>query len=271
MAMDTDTLIGRSARLDLSGLDFEVFGERPLDEESRRCLRYMHDVENHTVCYLRDLLVTSAHRDPEITAFLSCWCFEEYWHGEALGRILAAHGEGSGSERVAALRRSLGRRDAWRPLAFGLASKLTRHAVAVNMAWGAINELTTRTAYGRLAQRAGHPVLTELLKRIMRQEGRHIDFYAAQARQRLAASAPTRRLTRLALTRAWAPVGSGLMPPAETAFMAKHLFSGPGGAEAAHRVDTHVDRLPGLQGLRLLQRAVETVSTASEWDRGTGS
>ena len=44
-----------------------------------------------------------------------------------------------------------------------------------------------------------HPVLTELLRRIMRQEGRHIDFYASQATTRLGASRAAQRLTRLAL------------------------------------------------------------------------
>ena len=27
-------------------------------------IEYMHDVELHTICYLRDLLVTPAHNDP---------------------------------------------------------------------------------------------------------------------------------------------------------------------------------------------------------------
>ena len=57
------------------------------------------------------------------------------------------------------------------------------------MTWGAVNEWTTQAAYARLAQRADHPVLTELTKRIARQEGRHIDFYAAEARRRLGESA----------------------------------------------------------------------------------
>ena len=48
----------------------------------------MHDVEHHTVCYLRDLLVTPAHRDPEITTFLTMWTFEEFWHGEAIAAVL---------------------------------------------------------------------------------------------------------------------------------------------------------------------------------------
>ena len=43
-------------RLDLTGIDFDAFVERPLDAESLRCLRYRHDVEHHTVCYLRDVL-----------------------------------------------------------------------------------------------------------------------------------------------------------------------------------------------------------------------
>ena len=36
------------------------------------------------------------------------------------------------------------------------------------MTWGAINEWTAQAAYARLAARADHPVLTELLRRIMR-------------------------------------------------------------------------------------------------------
>ena len=72
----------------------------------------MHDVEHHTVCYLRDLLLTPAHQDPEITSFLSCWVFEEMWHGEAIGRVLEAHGEEAGAPRIAALRHGRRRRQA---------------------------------------------------------------------------------------------------------------------------------------------------------------
>ena len=70
----------------------------------------------HTICYLRDLLVTPAHNDPDVTAFLSCWAYEELWHGEALGEVLAAHGEPrapSGRRRCAA---GSGSRDRIRPL-----------------------------------------------------------------------------------------------------------------------------------------------------------
>ena len=61
----------------------------------------MHDVEHNTIIYLRDVLVTDAHLDHEITSFLTFWAFEEYFHGEAIGRVLEAHGE-PGSDRAGA-------------------------------------------------------------------------------------------------------------------------------------------------------------------------
>ena len=64
--------------VDVSDIDLDDFRRQPLDPDSLRCLRYMHDVEYHTVCYLRDLLVTSAHADPEITTFLTFWAYEEF-------------------------------------------------------------------------------------------------------------------------------------------------------------------------------------------------
>ncbi len=257
MTATNDTLFRRSERLEVSDLDFHAFAEVPLDDDALRCLRYMHDVEHHTICYLRDVLVTRAHADPEITAFLSCWVYEELWHGDALGQVLAAHGEAGGDERIAPLRKALPKRDKLRPLTFNLASAATRHIVAVQMAWGAVNEWTTQAAYARLAARTKHPVLTELLKRIMKQEGRHIDFYSRQARDRLSASKRARKLTRYALSHFWGPVGSGVMPDEEVAFMATYLFGDDAGQAAAARVDMQIDRLAGLEGLELLTSSAQ--------------
>ena len=142
----------------------------------------MHDVEHHTVCYLRDLLLTPAHQDPEITSFLSCWVFEEMWHGEAIGAVLEAHGEEAGAPRIAALRQRHRRREALTTLStIGSAAFAGRAFIAVHMTWGAINEWTTQAGYARLSERAGHPTLRELVGRIMKQEGGHIDFYASEA------------------------------------------------------------------------------------------
>ncbi len=255
MTTTTARLLERSARLDLSGIDFRAFHRDPLDAATLRCLRYMHDVEGHTTCYLRDVLATTVHADPELTAFLACWAYEEHWHGDALARVLEAHGEPGGWLRLAPMRRRRIRSDRVRPVIFTVASALTRHLPAVHMAWGAVNEWTTQAGYGRLAARAGHPVLGELLRRIMRQEGRHIDFYASQARVRLAGDPRAQRVTRLALRRLWSPVGAGVMPAEEVRFLATFLFGDDDGRAVALRIDRQVDRLPGLAGLHLLQRA----------------
>jgi hypothetical protein len=256
MLSTIDTYKARAARLDLSGIDFDNFRDEPLEPGALRCLRYMHDIEHHTVCYLRDLLLTPAHRDPEVTSFLACWVFEELWHGEALGTVLEAHGEVAGAPRIAQVRQRHRRRDNVGVATHAVASAVAGESfIAVHMAWGAVNEWTTQAGYARLGAVAKHPVLSELLSRIMRQEGRHIDFYQSEASRRLGASAKARRLVRYALAHFWRPVGSGVMPPSEVAFLVRHLFDSEEGRQAAERIDRRVDRLPGLDGLHLLTQA----------------
>jgi hypothetical protein len=261
MRTTIDSFLSRAGRLDLDGIDFDDFRDRPLPPDALRSLRYMHDIEHHTVCYLRDLLLTPAHQDPDITSFLSCWVFEELWHGDAIGQVLAAHGETAGVPRIAALRRGRRHRQTLTTLStVGLAAFSGQAFVALHMAWGAINEWTTQAGYGRLAATAGHPTLHELLRRIMKQEGGHIDVYASEATRRLDASPKARRVTRFALSRWWRPVGSGVMPVDEVESLVHYLFHGEEGRETLARIDRRVDRLPGLANLRLLARSFDELS-----------
>ena len=254
---DLDDLKKNTARLDVSDVDFGSFRDRPLSVGALRCLRYMHDVEYHTVCYMRDLLVTKAHQDHEIASFLTFWCFEEYWHGEAIGQILHAHSESAHGERVQPLRTKIRRREALKPWLHSLGSMVAgREWMAVHMTWGAVNEWTTQAGYARLIAAERHPVLTDILRRIMRQEGRHIDFYASHARAALESNSRAQRLVRFALKRAWTPVGAGVMPDEELTHLTRFLFDGSDGLAAAQRIDRQVDRLPGLQGLGLLERSI---------------
>jgi hypothetical protein len=138
-----------------------------------------------------------------------------------------------------------------------LTSMLTGHVIALHMSWGAVNEWTTQAGYARLAERAGHPVLSELLRRIMRQEGRHIDFYMSEAEKRLGANRAAQRLTRAMLAKFWAPVGSGIMPRDDVAFLVGYLFGGPDGVQAAQRIDRRISGLPGLAELTLVGQAVD--------------
>jgi hypothetical protein len=258
VTIDVEEFAASARPVQFDDLDLDnAFRERPLSPEALRCLRYMHDIESHTVCYLRDLLLTESHRDPRITTFLTTWAWEEQWHGVALAKVLAAHGETAGNERISATRRALGFKDRLAPLLNTLGSVLARRDfVAVHMTWGALNEWSTQAGYARLAEREDHPVLTELLERIQRQEARHIAFYATEARERLAESPRAQRLVRTALDRLWAPVGSGVVPKEETAFLVQWLLGGAAGEAIVRRLDQRLERLPGLTGLRLVEREV---------------
>ena len=259
--MDIDTYTKRAGRVDLDGIDFDDFRSQPLDDDTLRCLRYMHDVEHHTVCYLRDLLVTSAHRDPEVTSFLTMWTFEEYWHGDAIGRVLAAHDEAAGPSRIASVRASLRWNDRVAPTLHSLGSWLAGASYgAVHMTWGAVNEWTTQAGYSpsRGARRALDPRRAAAADhapggpphRLLRHPGRG----------RLGADRRAQRLTRFALRKLWKPVGSDVMPPAEVRFLVHHLFGDESGLGAADRIDRNVDRLPGLDGLHLIRGAASRLA-----------
>lgn len=257
---DIDAYARQVAPVDLDGIDFGAFRDRPLSADALRCIRYMHDVESHTVCYLRDLLVTPSHTDPRVTTFLTLWNYEEHWHGAALARVLEAHDEPAGTDRIQPMRTRLSRKDRVAPIVNAvLGSALGEAFVAVHMTWGAVNEWSTQAGYARLAAREDHPVLTELLDRIQRQEAWHIAFYATEARRRLAASPRARRLVRWALKTKWAPVGSSVMPRAETEFLLRHLVDG----DVAARLDGNVHRLPGLDGLHIVRKAAATYGVAA--------
>ena len=256
MAFDLASYERHVAPVEVDDLDLDnEFRNKPLAPPLLRCVRYMHDVEHHTSCYLRNLLNTKAHQDPEISAFLTLWAFEEHWHGQALARVLAAHDEPGGSHRVAAMRHRLGWRLTGSPLLWMAFSASTRDFLAVHMTFGVVNEWTTQAGYARLGTLAGHETLSVLLGRIMRQEGRHIDFYRSRAITELETSPSARRTTRVLLRTAWDPVGSKVMPKYETAHLVETLFSGEDGGAVAERVDRRVDALPGLAGLRLMERA----------------
>ena len=259
MSFDLDRYRAGVTPVRTDDLDFAAFRRRPLSEETLRCLRFMHDVESHTVCYLRDLLVTKSHQDPRITTFLTMWAYEEYWHGVAIGQVLEAHGEPAGDARIAPMRDRLASlRDTFAPFGNAVGSAvLGTDFIALHMTWGAVNEWSTQAGYDRLAELADHPVLTELLGRIAKQESRHIAFYATEARERLARSRRAQVATRFALKRLWGPVGSSVMPAEETAFLLEHLLGGPGGRAAAQRIERNLDRLPGLAGLGIVTKALD--------------
>ncbi len=82
--------LARSRAVDLSGIAWDDVPRHQVTPETVRTLRYMQDIESHTIVYLRSLLATRAIDDPEVAAFLACWIYEETFHGLALARFLEA-------------------------------------------------------------------------------------------------------------------------------------------------------------------------------------
>jgi hypothetical protein len=268
---DLDRYLRASERVDLSGVRWDRIGDHPLTEAEARCLTYMMDIESHTVVFLRDLLATRASFEPDVTAFLSCWVYEELWHGEAFSRFLGEAGSAiapayehvraddaypSRVERNQWIRQKVGGKGYVSHLGTLLGSALVPEFVAVHMTWGAVNELGTLTGYHRMIATTEHPILVQLLQAVIKDERRHFAFYRAQARMRLARSGRARRVTRWALEHLWAPVGTGVRPQAETDFVIHQLFGDADGLVAVKEMETTIGELPGLEGTQVLSDAV---------------
>jgi hypothetical protein len=271
---DIDRYLRNSKRLDLSGLPWDEIPNHRLSDGDVMCMHYMMDIETHTVIYLRDLLATRAANDPYVTAFLSCWVYEELWHGEAFSDFLRAYGievpaepklpDGSTPtptrpNRVKQLRTELGVGHQLSLLPTLLGSLMTKDFVAIHMAWGAINELTTLTGYYQLIRRSEHPVLHQMLRRVIQDERRHFAFYRAQAKARLAeASRRSKRLVRWVFENLWTPVGAGVKSQEEVDALALYLFGdAPEGRQAIRELDATIAEIPALEGLHLLEDALD--------------
>lgn len=249
-AFDLDTYVGRSRAVDLSAIAWADVPRHPVPPQTVRTLRYMQDIESHTIIYLRSLLATRAVDDPEVATFLACWVYEETFHGLALARFLEASGSPIGDRPRPRGQEPLPKRI--EAAATAMVSKAWPDFCAVHMTWGAINELTTLTGYRRLAVLSDHPVLMDLLERIILDESRHFFFYYRQAEMRMQGRGVA-RIARLLVDRFWAPVGSGVQPDEELRFLATYLFAGSEGRAAARKVDDTIRRLPGFETVQLLE------------------
>jgi rubrerythrin len=290
MTMDTsefdlDKYLRASTRVDLSTVEWDRIREHQVTTEEARCLTYMMDIETHTVVFLRDLLATRASFDPEVTAFLSCWVYEELWHGEAFSRFLGEAGfrvppsyEGvtgdapfpTRFDRNQWIRRKFGTKGYFSHMGTLLGSAVFRDFVAVHMTWGAVNELGTLTGYHRIIAKSEHPVLIQLLQAIIKDERRHFAFYRAQARMRLARSRQARTITRWALEHLWAPVGTGVRPQSETDFVIHSLFGDADGMVAVKEMEHTLGELPGLRGSHFLSDALEGAASRLGRPLGVG-
>ena len=261
-AFNLENYLENSRKVDLSEFDFSQAREYALTPGEIRCLEYMMDVESSTIVYLRAVLRTCIIDDPESVAFLSCWAYEEYFHGRTIREFLKASGVEIRSDRYVQVKRNATFRERLEEMGTSLMCHLTRHFHAAYLTWGAIQELTTLEGYAVLASRTENPLLRTVLQRIIKDERRHFSFYYNKARTALEASR-AQRLTTLLLKKFWTPVGSGIKHDPEVDWMVHFVFGDVPGAGVARRIDSTIGRLPGLAWFNLLteERAL------SLWER----
>ncbi len=255
---DLDRFVKNSRRVPVDDLAWDRVRDHPLRDGEARFLTYMMNIESHTIVYLRDLLATSVIEEPDVTAFLSCWAYEEFYHGYYLERFLnLSTGDGTARNDVTARLDRSGRvADAIMRLVTPALTAASPDFAATHMTWGAAQEYTTLHAYEAIIRSTRHPILKELLQRIVKDERRHFAFYYQQAERRLERSRFMQRETRILMDRFWRPVGASVMPQAEVDFIAWYLFRDEAGAKDVEEVEATIGRLPGMAGWRGLSREV---------------
>ena len=272
MSFSIDRYKEESKKLDTTGIDWEAVREDPLSSGDLFCLHYMMDIENHVSLYLSHLLVTRACMDPVLTAFLACWNYEELWHGENLGRLLNEYGiEFDSDDRIARIRGGLGFQNSVSIMTTMTGSWLLKDFSAIYLTIGAINELSTLTAYGALIRKSQHPVLRDLLGRIIKDERRHFAFYFNSAKEWLLGNRFAQRIDRLVLDRAWVPVGQGVKTQEEVDALALYLFDDEVGVADLAKIDEKIGKLPGLEGVRLMSRALSQARIRASRTPGWGT
>lgn len=262
MRPEFDRYISVSTKIETKDIDWEEAKQVGLTDDEKFVLTYFSDIESQTIRYLRMLLQMKIAFKPEVSAFLTTWNYEEFFHGYELANLLAACGHPLEENRVEQVK-GRARLNEWLEMLFApLLSKIFYSQFpAVYLSFGAIQEMTTLRGYERLRNLTRNPALQTLCDRIAKQERRHFAWYFNHARELLEQSGAAQKLTRKLLEFNWVPVGAGVKTPTEVNRLFSILFPGETGQKLVREVDTKMASLPGLSGLRLMEPYFERVGT----------
>jgi len=251
----TDEFIGNIAWKDVKNYE--------LDERLVPVLIYMRDVEVLTDMYHDELRRTPTGKDPHISKFMERWGIEEITHGEVINRFLNEAGIDTGEKWKEEVHRSVTYTyKANNYLISMLTNLIGEKFTATHMAYGAIHEFSAGQSYRRLMKIANHPVLTEILTAIMREESAHARFYASVARIELNRCEFSRKVARFIIDKFYKPVGQGSRPKKQTHYAIGTLFSGDEGLEWFDRnVTQKAQAFPGFDGLTKVTDTVARIQS----------
>ncbi|HMO81238.1 MAG TPA: ferritin-like domain-containing protein [Pyrinomonadaceae bacterium] len=240
--------------------------EHPFDERFVPVLRYMRDVETLTDMYWKELRRTPTGRDPVISKFMERWGVEEVTHGEVLNRFVNELGYKTDDNWKTQVRSNVSMLYHINTyLLTSLTNLIGSRFTGTHMTFGAVHEMTTAQAYRRMIEIADHPVLTSILKGIIREESAHTHFYWSIARLELRKDPLAQRLARFVVENFYYPVGQGSLKRSRTRFAVATLFDPPA---VDRMIETNVTRrvqqLPGFEGLT---KVTETIGEISRDDQ----
>lgn len=260
---DVRTYARAATRVDPSVVDGDAFRARPLDADALATIRYLRRVEQSTIKHLRDVLVTPSHTDPQVTAFLTTWAYEEFWFADALTAVLRAHSEEEAADETShrrapsPLRQALnGFGDRASPIWNAVTGNLVgEEFVAAHMTWCAVDTWLTQAVYSRLVEITDHPALRDVVVPILAAKSVHLDFYRSEAVVRLESSRWARRLTRIALRFGWSPAAAGH----DDTGVFGYVLGDRRGKSAIATIDLLIATFPGLRGLHPVSSALRRV------------
>lgn len=232
-------------------IDWSAVGKYPLDKRFVPVLLYMRDVETLTDVYYDELRRTPTGKDPIIRKFMERWSAEEQTHGELINRFLNEAGIETDPKWQKQVINSVSTSyTVTNYLITTLTNLIGKRFTATHMAFGAIHEMSTTQGYRRLVELADHPVLSGILKGIIKEESSHTTFYRSVARIELEKSEISRKLSRFIIKHFWTPVGSGAKSAEESNYTIATLFGGEGGMRWIDKnVSQRIQGLPGFEGL----------------------
>ncbi|HKI27743.1 MAG TPA: acyl-ACP desaturase [Candidatus Sulfotelmatobacter sp.] len=254
LQFDVEKYVRNAKKVDISDLDLSQAANYPVSDDEVRALTYMCDIESHTIVYLRAILNTCAVEDAQTTSFLSCWAYEEFFHGHTIRQFLDAIGAPVSATRMLEVQKASSFTEWLKELGSSILCRFSRHFHGAYLTYGAISELSTLEGYGVMGRRTQNPILAEMVRRLAKDERRHFSFYYNKAKLQLQ-ERNAQRLTSFVIRNFWLPVGGGVKPDSEVSWILSFVLGDPEGAEIASRIDTTIAKLPGLEWFDRLSRS----------------
>jgi hypothetical protein len=227
-----------------------------LDPVLASALRALSTIEHDSLVIHDKIRAAGVLRDPAIREFSLCWLAEEAEHARALAYLAVAYGDGRPPARRSDLRPRLRQTLAWPTI--GVMRALGTRAIGAYGALGMAQEFVALSTYSYLSRRGNGQPGSRTLTEMARQESRHMRFYRSVAEEYLPQRG-AQGFARSALLKLWRPPGFDALGTEAWLDAFQPLLADDSYVDAVRGLDRLMDKLPGLQGLNLVDRFLAEV------------